>query len=59
MNNLPIKKITQEILKDIDAKLIYLFGSFAKGEARDDSDVVFPKSRLVFPKSRHRFPNFS
>ena len=34
------KKIIVEYLKDkLNPKFIYLFGSFAKGEGREDSDI--------------------
>ncbi len=34
-----IKKIVQEYFKDKPAKKVYLFGSFARGDADENSDI--------------------
>ena len=34
-----IKKIVSEVAEQYGAERVYLFGSYARGEARDDSDI--------------------
>lgn len=43
------KIIVNNLINELDLEFIYLFGSFAKGEARDDSDIdiaIYPNKQI-------------